>query len=61
MTQTRPNIFVQNVGGDSVSNELYAAVVGHLLTSISLAKDKEEKARLTKLCKQVMVASGLGK
>jgi len=44
-----------------VSKELYAAVVGHLLTSISLERDEKEKARLTELCRRVVTASGLGK
>jgi len=44
-----------------MSRELYAEVVGHLLTSISLERDEKEKARLTELCKRVVAASGLGK
>jgi len=44
-----------------MSKELYGEVISHLLTSIALECDVTEKARLTELCKKVIVASGMGK
>lgn len=45
-----------------MSKALYAEVVAHLLTAISMERDANEKARLTKLCEKVIIAmNGLGK